>query len=386
MIPILFCVVGWLLGCLLFARPKTVKQLCVANRSPLGVSPAQHLDAAVLFDVIIPARNEEASLGLLLADLAELPKAGNRIIIVDDHSTDCTAEIASKFSGVEVISAAELPEGWTGKSWACHSGFEHLRQTSSGEKRGLVFLDADVRVLPEVTEQLVRHQRATGALVSVQPWNEAKRIYEKLSALFNVIALMGTAMTSRARSTGAFGPVLVTTPEDYLRAGGHSAVRHQVVEDLALSANYRLSGIPVELFCGAQDLRFRMYPDGLRQLTEGWSKNFATGAGSTQPLRLLAAVVWITSLGSATAQLVETVLNAQHNLIGAALYLGFATQLAWMFHKVGNFGVLTAAVFPIHVVFFVGVFTWSLWRTYVRRSVTWRGRSIRVGAKSNKPC
>lgn len=404
MITILFCVVGWLLGCLLFARPKTVSQLRATSQRSLsseaastsgpapelveGVAsePQHQLNNTAVFDVIIPARNEAASIGLLLSDLAGLPEAGNRIIVVNDHSTDRTAVIAAEFSGVEVIEAEDLPEGWTGKSWACHTGFEHLRRTTSGMARGLVFLDADVRLLPDVAERLVNHQRATGSLVSVQPWNETKRIYEKLSALFNVLALMGTAMSSLTRSTGAFGAVLVTTQEDYLLAGGHSAVRSQVVDDLALSANYRLSGIHVELFCGAQDLRFRMYPDGLRQLTEGWAKNFATGAGSTPPLRLAAAVLWITSLGSASLLLIGAALDSQPVWIGIALYAAFAAQLAWMYRKVGNFGPLTAAVFPTHVAFFFCVFAWSLWRTYVRRSVTWRGRVIPVGASSHNPC
>ncbi|CAB5063776.1 MAG: glycosyltransferase [Actinobacteria bacterium] len=380
MITIVFCLVGWTLGWMIFGRPKSVTQLRSAAASVEQPSSCHG------FDVIIPARNEAASIGLLLSDLASLPQSGNRVLIINDHSTDSTVEIASGFAGVEVIDAPDLPEGWTGKSWACHIGFEYLRTTTEDHDRGLVFFDADVRVDPDVVQLLVDQQSATGALVSVQPWHQTKRPYEKLSALFNVIALVGTAMSSPTRSSGAFGPVLVTTPADYQLAGGHEQVRDQVVEDLALAANYRLSGQRVELFRGAEAVRFRMYPNGLRQLSEGWAKNFATGAGSTHPLRLLAAVVWLTSLGSATALGIEAISGSQSPWTALALYIAFTAQLAWMFRQVGNFGLATAAVFPLLLGFFFCVFGWSLWRTYVRRSVTWSGRAISLGRQSQKPC
>ena len=380
MISIVFCLVGWTLGWMIFGRPKSVTQL----RSAAGSvkQPASRNG----FDVIIPARNEAASIGLLLSDIASLPQSGNRVLIINDHSTDSTVEIASGFAGVEVIDAPDLPEGWTGKSWACHIGFEYLRTTTDDHDRGLVFFDADVRVDPDVVQLLVDHQSATGALVSVQPWHQTKRPYEKLSALFNVIALVGTAMSSPTKSTGAFGPVLVTTPAAYLRAGGHEAVKDQIVEDLALAANYRQSAQRVELFRGANQVRFRMYPNGLRQLCEGWAKNFATGAGSTNPVRLLAAVLWITSLGSATALLIEAAMSQHTVWIALVVYAAFAAQLAWMFRQVGNFGPMTALVFPILVAFFFCIFAWSIWKTYFRQSVTWRGRKISVGARSQKPC
>jgi 4,4'-diaponeurosporenoate glycosyltransferase len=389
---IVFCFFGWTLGWILFGRTKAVRQLAgasIATHSEEVLSTPNALGNAAHgrpFDVIIPARNEADSIGLLLSDLAALPSAGNRVVVVNDHSTDRTAHIASEFAGVEVIDAADLPEGWTGKSWACHSGVEHLRNSSTDTDRGLIFFDADVRVEQTVAQLLVDYQKASGALVSVQPWHETKRPYEKLSALFNVIALMGTAMASRTKSRGAFGPVLVTSDENYLLAGGHEAVRNEVVEDLALAANYRRSGQPVELFRGAELVKFRMYPNGLRQLCEGWAKNFATGAGATHPLRLLAAVLWLTSLGSATGLALEAAIGSQPLWLALVVYFAFTAQLVWMFHHVGNFGFRTAVAFPVLLAFFFCIFGWSLWRTYVRRSVTWRGRAIPLGTQSHKPC
>ena len=77
--------------------------------------------------VIIPARNEEASLGTCLESLASQSGMEFEIIVVNDHSTDRTREIAESFPGVRVIEAGELPTGWTGKNNAVACGARRRR-------------------------------------------------------------------------------------------------------------------------------------------------------------------------------------------------------------------------------------------------------------------
>ncbi len=92
--------------------------------------------------VIVPARNEETCLGACLESLVAQTGVPFEIIVVDDHSTDRTREIAQSFPGVRVIEAGPLPEGWTGKNNAVTAG--------AGEARGqwLLFTDADTQHLP----------------------------------------------------------------------------------------------------------------------------------------------------------------------------------------------------------------------------------------------
>src|ERR1700761_1498125 len=89
--------------------------------------------------IIVPARNEEASLSDCLTSLVAQQVLAFEIIVVDDHSTDRTSEIASSFSGsgVKLIKAAALPDGWTGKNNAVAAGAKIAR----GE--WLLFTDAD---------------------------------------------------------------------------------------------------------------------------------------------------------------------------------------------------------------------------------------------------
>src|ERR1700693_4466747 len=87
--------------------------------------------------VLIPARNEEACLGDCLQSLVSQAGVPFEIIVVDDHSTDRTREIAQSFPGVRVIEAGPLPQGWTGKNNAVTTGARHAK----GE--WLLFTDAD---------------------------------------------------------------------------------------------------------------------------------------------------------------------------------------------------------------------------------------------------
>src|ERR1700691_5535494 len=87
--------------------------------------------------VIVPARNEEASLADCLRSLLAQTGVNFELIVVDDHSTDRTREIATSFPCVRVIEAGPLPADWTGKNNAVTTGVRQAR----GE--WLLFTDAD---------------------------------------------------------------------------------------------------------------------------------------------------------------------------------------------------------------------------------------------------
>ena len=354
---------GWLLGWWVFGRPRSVGDLPEPTGSDRPVS------------IVIPARNEATSLPLLLSDLVAGRPVGSEVLVVDDHSTDSTAEIAQSFDFVTVVPAPELPSGWAGKSWACATG------AAASHAELLVFLDADVRVEPGALDQLLEERERSGGLVSVQPWHVTKRPYEQLSALFNVIAIMGIGAGSGLPPSGAFGPVMVCSRPDYLSAGGHEAVRSEVVEDIALANCFANAGIPVSVHTGYPSIRFRMYPAGIQSLIDGWTKNFVTGAGATSPLRLAAIALWVTALGAFIGLATDCLSGGVPIAAGPLFYVAFVVQLRAMFRKTGTFGTPTAMLFPLLMVFFVAVFIRSAWRTYVRRSVNWRGRSIPIGSQ-----
>src|SRR6202158_4634647 len=114
--------------------------------------------------VLIPARNEEACLGDCLQSLVSQAGVPFEIIVVDDHSTDRTREIAQSFPGVRVVDAGPLPQGWTGKNNAVTTGARQAK----GE--WLLFTDADTIHIPgSLARALAEAQDNNAELISYSP-------------------------------------------------------------------------------------------------------------------------------------------------------------------------------------------------------------------------
>lgn len=118
--------------------------------------------------VIIPARNEEVNLPLLLSDLYAQTLPIHEIICVDDNSEDSTAQIIAA-GGARLIALNTKPSEWTGKTWACQIGAD----AATGEL--LLFLDADVRLGPDGVRLLIAAYRQAGCTVPFSPIIRQKR-------------------------------------------------------------------------------------------------------------------------------------------------------------------------------------------------------------------
>ena len=366
----------WLCGCWLLWRVAPVGP----RRREGGLTGLTDLaDLEAAFErppcsIVIPARDEAGTLPTLLAALATERRPDDEVIVVDDASTDGTAAIALE-GGAQVVVAPALPSGWTGKNSACWTG-AHV-----ATHEVLVFLDADTELQPGGLDRLLADQRRHGGLLSVQPFHAVRRAYEQLSAFFNVVAMMGidafTPLGERRVPSGAFGPVLVTHRVDYDRVGGHASVADQILDDVALARRYTEAGLRVTCLGGKGTVRFRMYPDGLRHLLEGWTKNFAGGAAGTRKVSLVLIAAWISLCLEAAWGLGAAQLSGGADLGAAALiYAAVAGQVLLMLRRIGTFHPLTAAAYPIALAFFLFVFARSIFEVYVRRRVTWKGREL----------
>jgi 4,4'-diaponeurosporenoate glycosyltransferase len=343
----------------------------------------RHRVEATSVSVVIPARDEEATVPALLESLRRLAVEVPEVIVVDDGSHDATASVA-RSAGAVVLAAGAPPPGWTGKAWACDVG----ARAADGDL--LLFLDADTVLAPDALDGLLElHDRHRG-LVSVQPFHGVVRGYEQLSSYFNVVSLLASAAFARrpGRRPMAFGPCLLTSRADYERAGGHAAVRGEILDDVQLAVAYHRAGLPVRCAVGGQSIRMRSYPGGLRQLVDGWTKNFASGASAADPGAALAAVLWVSAhhavaVGAALA-LVEGITGWGESLtfgrpaVWVGAWVGAAWQLRWVLRRTGSFRWWTWVLFPVPLLAFDVIFARSAALTVVRRSVRWRGREVGV--------
>ena len=332
-----------------------------------------NMTASVRVSVVIPARNEQGNLPRVLSALKNQSTVPFEILVVDDASTDQTAEIARSF-GVRVLTPPEKPEGWMGKSWACQFGAEH----ASGEL--LLFLDADVDLAPDGLSRLIAAYERERCALSVQPYHLPKRPYEQLSLFFNLVQIAANGAALRKPvSLGLYGPVILIQRDEYSSLGGHERIKDSIVEDMALGELLQKNNVPYRLFIGDCGLSFRMYPEGLKSLFQGWTKNLAAGA-SKMPLSLLLMVLlWITSAISVPLHLILFSLagNAFGVLAYGLLYVGWVAALLFTARRVGRFSKITIALFPVPVATFLTVFAVSLIKRIFGWKVIWKGRAIR---------
>jgi len=357
----LLVALGWLVGWVLLWRAPPWPS---GDRTPTGDDVA----------VVVPARDEEDRLPLLLGDLAAQSVTPGQVVVVDDGSTDRTAAVAAAQPGVAVVAAPEPPAGWTGKTWALDVGVDATTAPV------VVAVDADVRLAPDALGRVLAAHRQLGGLVSVQPRHDVGGPVEGLSLLFNVVGVMGLGIAvpgPRRPGWGVAGPLLVTAREDLARVGGFGAVRREVVEDLALAAAYRRSGRPVWCLLGGDQVRYRMYRR-LRDLLVGWRKNMAAGARRTPPLLGVGTALWVAALAAAAVEVARPLVGSGPSpAVAVALYVVVAVQVGVLGRRVGRFGP-AAVLWPVLVATFVAVFTWSAVSTFVLRRVRWSGRTIRL--------
>ena len=315
--------------------------------------------------VVIPARDEEQTLPTVLAGLASQTVAPQEVIVVDDGSTDTTAMVA-KARGARVVPGEPLPAGWAGKPWALYQGVRAARTPV------VVSLDADVDPSPHLLARLGRVWAERGGLVSVQPYHEMRRWWERSAAFFNLVAVMGVGLaspgTARARGRAAFGPCLIAPREALLTHLDHRSVRRAILEDVALARRFAAAAQPVRSFAGGDLVAFHMY-DRPGALVAGITKNFAAGATTTPVLRLLAIVVWL------AAALTAGIAALSGNGVWLLVYAAFAAQCYVMLRQLGNFGVVAAVLYPLLAVVFVGLVAASVVLN-LRGQVRWKGRIV----------
>ena len=227
---------------------------------------------AVEVSVIVPARNEDANLANCLQSLVGQQGVSYELMVVDDHSSDRTREIAQAFP-VQVIQADPLPAGWSGKCNACWSG------AKVAKGKWLLFTDADTRHSPSSIASGLREAEEHGAaLLSYSPKQEVHGFAER--ALMPVI-FAELAVSFRPRevsdpgspAAAANGQYLLVRRDAYNAVGGHAAVARAILEDVELARKVKRAGYRLQ-FRLSDVVRTRMYRS-FPQMWEGWTKNLA---------------------------------------------------------------------------------------------------------------
>jgi hypothetical protein len=334
--------------------------------------------AETLVSILIPARDEAVNIGDALAAARASGGVPVEIVVVDDHSTDGTAEVVRAHAAmdprVRLEAAPPLPPGWGGKNHACQRLAEAARGTH------LLFVDADVRLEPHAAAALIRHARDAGvALVSGVPRQETRTVGELLTVPIINFLLLGYLPIGRMRATtqpslgAACGQLLLVEREAYLAVGGHAAIRDRIHDALALVRRMRAAGHRNDLVAGAGLARVRMY-QGFGEAWAGFLKN--AHEGMAKPVTL---PVWTVLLGG--GHVLPPVLVAAA-LLGAgplwppllALVLSLGLRLAITLRtRESLWGV---SLHPLAVATALAIQWTALVRALRGRPPVWKGRAF----------
>jgi glycosyltransferase involved in cell wall biosynthesis len=337
--------------------------------------------------VIVPARNEEDCLGAclhsLVAQSEEVFQLGRDwdLIVVDDHSTDRTAEIAKGFACVTVLQAEKLEKLWTGKANAIWTAARKARG------RWLLFTDADtVHEMGDLRRAMHEAARHKVGMLSYSPRQVVTGIWQRalMPLVFSELALAyppAKVSDPNQRVAAANGQFLLIEREAYRRMGGHPAVADKVLEDveLAFIAKRRKIGL---WFRYADDaVATRMYRTTAAMM-EGWTKNLALLFNNALALAmwraldiaLLVLLPWLAvELWSAPF--------AAHSFewlgAGWVLLLLWVRNLVRFYARVAksNFKFVDCALSPLGLPLFVVLLYRSWFQHKILKQVSWKGRT-----------
>jgi chlorobactene glucosyltransferase len=334
-----------------------------------------------LVSVIIPARDEALNIEPCVRSVLATAYQPIEVIVVDDRSRDETATIVDRIarepaSGgrLTLLRGAELPADWFGKQWALIQGYRRAQ----GDL--LLFADADTRHTPELIPRAVA---ALGAeqvdLVTVLSRQEMVSFWERLVQPHVLLALAARVgdlrRVNRTRvpwNAIANGQFILTPRAPYEAVGTHDAVKHSVVEDLALAQAYVRHGRDIFLVHGAEYMVTRMY-SSLAGIVAGWSKNLATGVPLMLPpvpwLRRVAPwLMWLPSLVWIAPAAVWLTTGASAALAVVLISLFVWLEIYWQEKAPLGYALL----FPFGAVVVAFIMLRSAWRG--RRKIAWKGR------------
>ena len=335
----------------------------------------------LVLSVIVPARNEAASIAACLRSLAEQSDDGFllgsewELLVVDDGSTDATDEIARSFAGVTLLTAPQPAKGWTGKNAAVWFAAQQARGAL------LLFTDADTVHEPgSLRRALHERERHAAAMLSYSPRQLVTGFWQRalMPLIFSELAVAfppGNASDPASPVAAANGQFVLVEREAYFKLGGHSAVAREVLEDVALARRFKRAGQAIRFRYAPEQVSARMYRS-FGAMVEGWTKNLALLFSLPLLLALMRGLDGTLLVG------LPLLLWALPHLALVLWWQKLALVLLWLhvlrryFVRVAksNFSALDCVLSVAGVPLFCMLLVRSWMHHTLRRRVSWKGR------------
>jgi hopene-associated glycosyltransferase HpnB len=327
--------------------------------------------------VVVPARNEADVVGRAVRSLLEQDYSGPvQIFVVDDHSSDDTANVArraasDKAEQLTISLAMPLPAGWTGKMWALSQGVQQATQFAPDY---FLFTDADiVHASDSITSLVARAQRDNLDLASMMARLRCSSLAERAllpAFVFFFFMLYPPEWVSspRHRTAAAAGGCILVRAEALARIGGIAAIRNELIDDCALGREIKRNG-RVWLGLAQHTHSIRGY-DGFGGIGHMISRT------AFYQLRHSGWLMMATVLGMAITFLGPPVLlcfGGWAAVWGGAAWLMMSTAF-WPTLRFYSRSPLWAPLLPVIAMFYTGATVHSAVRYWLGHGGEWKGR------------
>ncbi len=350
--------------------------------------------------ILIPARNEEKSIGPAIESCLQSEVAVLEVLVLDDHSSDQTGvivhQLVERDRRVKLLTAPPLPANWCGKQFAC------FQLSQNAQYDLLLFMDADVRLSKDCLSRLTAYFiRNRCDLLSGFPAQETKSFVEKLVIPLIHFVLLGflPIWTSRKKNNPSLaagcGQLFLTSKHSYQKMGGHEQIKYSRHDGITLPQAYRRAGLKTDI-CDVTTLATcRMYRSA-KEVFFGFAKNACEGFAK-MPLLLFMTIVffigqifpaiillglifqWVDIIPESTindepisSQVNQLTTSGQSTFI-IALLLSYSIR----FHAVYRFqqSWLGAIFHPLGISILLSIQWYAITMKWFGKPIGWKGRS-----------
>jgi hopene-associated glycosyltransferase HpnB len=322
-------------------------------------------------DIVVPARDEAATIGPVIGSLIAQDYAGAfRIILVDDDSTDGTAAAAGAAARLCVVSLHSKPAGWSGKLWALSQG------VAAGRAPLLLFTDADIvhdpRHLSSLVAQLLRSRLDLASeMVRLECSSFAERaLVPAFVYFFQMLYPFRKVNDSLSKVAAAAGGTILIRREALQRIGGIDSIKHSLIDDVALAKAVKASG---SIFLGHSGLAASIRP--IPRFVDIW--RMISRTAFTQ-LRYSAALLVLTLCGLCVVWLVPAAaiaLGAGWQRVCGALAFGLSAASYLPTLARYRRSPLWALALPLIALFYMAATVGSALNYWRGKGALWKSRA-----------
>ena len=331
--------------------------------------------------ILVPARNEERNIRKCVRSLLAQDYPNFELLVLNDNSTDATEEILAKFndSRLKVFSGKPLPEDWMGKHWACNQ----LAEQATNEI--ILFIDADTWHHPKMLRAAVSAFLAEKAdFASALPREEVRSWGEKLIipfipwSLITFLPMIIARRTQRPMLSASIGQFMIFKKEAYLKIGGYSAIRDQVLDDVTFGRRVKAFGLRWRFFDGTDYITCRMYRN-FRETYNGLTRYVFPALKNSMVSFVAAFALYLAAIFGPLLiillWLLGITINA--NLLTICFTLVIVLFLSWIIsNKRFKFPLYLAIIYPVTF----GLMAYIAYGSMIRAlagKIKWKGRKIR---------